>query len=181
MRFLSGFSILALLIAAVIVLTGNQQQANTFFGPSTTSSPSPVGKANTIAAAQEFSALYTDAQLELTSNPQDTVRELTAALAKDEPEYNVGQPIKSGGIAVGLFHLKQGTVIRLCSFTSLESTYQCSANKAVGATSGLGVSASAKTLHQAEEPLLSELFHGKTSQSSSSVVQQAQQAAKAGG
>jgi hypothetical protein len=98
MRFLSGISLLAILVVAVIVLTGSLKQSEALLGPSGNHSlaallQTPLGKADASVDNQEFATLYEDARGDsISTNGTLTTAQLLPQLQASEPEYQVGAP-----------------------------------------------------------------------------------------
>jgi hypothetical protein len=101
MRALSTASILALLVAAVIVALGGAKEAGKELSPT-----GPISTAQDVAARAKLQTLYTESGLTGSAHP--SASQVQRYLAQSEPEDDVGSP---HGVLVGV----RGSVVVLCT------------------------------------------------------------------
>lgn len=128
MKALVGLNLIALLIVAVVVLTGEMQSASSLLGSSTMKPAqllrsTPIGAAEGSDASTSLSAAVNDAYLDAVGGGALNQAGLLAQLQKDVPETRPGAPIEQGGMSVRV--LKAGSAAEFCVHPQLSGAYQC--------------------------------------------------------
>lgn len=136
---LSVVSMLATLLAVVIIFTGQQDSAKSLIGTDDASrnetlSDSVLGKANLTKDSGQIEELLRATVLYSATEPVVTKKGLTAALESTRPDSGIGLPLDAGGTSVDVVKNKNGqqvavlcvrpTVDYVCGAVDMDSRIQ---------------------------------------------------------
>jgi hypothetical protein len=167
MRILGGLSLLSLLLVVAIISIGQLKESEALLGPSGDQSlkqlvQTPIGRARSIDAEQDFNTLYTDARSNYVGLSGHAISSITSAglaagLRQDEPEYSINAP---GGVYVAVV----GSDFTFC--TSVYSGWECAAtNETAGMLGGVSTGG---TRALAQAAAIASLTQGSGSSASAS-------------
>jgi hypothetical protein len=132
MRLLTGGSLLAFLIAAIVVLSGQTNQAHDLLGSDPAAAlvnkpSSAIGEAQSIGQEQALAGYLQELQGDLLDPDQvPTDAELTATLRANEPQAKIGKSIEQGGVVVARSADEQ--TVGVCSMSADKQIFCAATN-----------------------------------------------------